>query len=139
MSTPSPKPNTEDTNISTASPHIILPLILFGFLSLSRIGHYMIGLMVQELGQVEIPPSQRSTFAGTEQSFRSLCELCHWAATVVWSRPEQFRWLALGSLLVVGTSVMLYGLWSRMSPYRRAKEDYEGVPMDDLRNSELDN
>jgi hypothetical protein len=28
--------------------------------------------MVQEIAQVEIPSTQRSTFAGTEQSFRSL-------------------------------------------------------------------
>jgi iron-regulated transporter 1 len=97
----------------------------------------MIGLMVQELGQVEIPSSQRSTFAGTEQSFRSLCELCHWAATVVWSQPEQFRWLALGSLLVVGTSVVLFGSWSRLTPDRNLKENYEVVAMDDLRDSVL--
>jgi solute carrier family 40 (iron-regulated transporter), member 1 len=68
--------------------------------------------MVQELEQVEIPSSQRSTFAGTEQSFSSFFELCHWAATVVWSQPESFQWLALGSVIVLGVGTAIFGLWS---------------------------
>ena len=89
-------------------------------------------LMVQELEQVEIPVSQRSTFAGTEQSFRSFCELCHWAATVVWSRPEDFRWLALGSLLVTGISAGTYIAWMRRPRLRMAEEGYEGIAMEDV-------
>lgn len=55
---------------------------------------------------------RRSTFARTEQSFRSLCELCHWTAIVVWSHPRQFKWLALRSLVVVGVSMLLFGNWA---------------------------
>ncbi len=69
--------------------------------------------MVQELGQVEIPASQRSTFAGTEQSFKSFAELCHWGATMILSRPDQFRWLAVGSVVVTGMGTALFGLWAR--------------------------
>ncbi|KAE8442332.1 hypothetical protein EG329_003465 [Mollisiaceae sp. DMI_Dod_QoI] len=114
---------------STASPHILVPIILFTFLSMSRIGHYMNHLMVQELGQVEILVSQRSTFAGTEQSFRSLCELCHWAATIVWDHPSQFKWLALGSLLVVGLSLALFATWAGKSS---RSGGYDSVALDEL-------
>jgi iron-regulated transporter 1 len=95
----------------------------------------MIELMVQELGQVEIPESQRSTFAGTEQSFHSLFALCHWAATVVWSHPGQFRWLALGSLLVVGAGVVIFGSWMRKERRStgRRRGEYEGIAMDGIR------
>lgn len=91
----------------------------------------MNSLMVQELGQVEIPVSQRSTYAGTEQSFRSLGELGHWAATVIWSHPEQFKWLALGSLLLVGSSLVLFGSWAK-KPSTDSGRVYESVPLDDL-------
>ncbi|TVY38510.1 Solute carrier family 40 member, partial [Lachnellula occidentalis] len=93
------------------SPHILITITLFAFLSLSRVGHFANYLMVQELGQVEIPVSQRSTFAGVEQSFKSLGELSHWLATLIWSQPEDFRWLALGSFLVTGLSAGLFGTW----------------------------
>jgi iron-regulated transporter 1 len=95
----------------------------------------MIELMVQELGQVEIPESQRSTFAGTEQSFHSLFALCHWAATVVWSHPGQFRWLAVGSLLVVGAGVVIFGSWvgKEKSSGGRRRGEYEGIAMDGIR------
>lgn len=91
----------------------------------------MNSLMVQELGQVEIPVSQRSTSAGTEQSFRLLSELGHWAATMVWSHPTQFKWLALGSLLLVGSSLVIFGSWAR-KPTKKSGCVYESVPMDDL-------
>jgi iron-regulated transporter 1 len=91
----------------------------------------MIHLMVQELGQVEIPASQRSTFAGTEQSFNSLFALCHWAATVGWSRPDQFRYLALGSFLVCGVGVGIFAWWQKKSA-RRDGAGYESIAMGDV-------
>jgi iron-regulated transporter 1 len=84
--------------------------------------------MVQELGQVEIPASQRSTFAGTEQSFNSLFSLCHWAATVGWNRPDQFRYLALGSLLFCGLGVGVFAWWER-KPARKEEAGYESIAM----------
>lgn len=137
LSPPSPASTTPEggetstfDKTKTASLNPIIPLTLFAFLSLSRVGHYMIHLMVQELGQVEIPASQRSTFAGTEQSFNSLFALCHWAATVVWSRPEQFRMLALGSALVIGGAVCVFGSWARR-PVRKVQK-YESIAMSDV-------
>ena len=114
----------------TAALPLIIPVTLFAFLSLSRVGHFMLHLMVQELGQVEIPGSQRSTFAGTEQSFNSLFALCHWAATVGWNRPDQFRYLALGSLLVAGVGVSVFAWWKK-KPIKR-QGGYESIAMGDV-------
>ncbi len=95
----------------------------------------MFDLMIQELEQVEIPYSQRSTFAGTEQSFRSFFELCHWGATVVWSSPDEFKFLALGSLVVLGVGAGIFSLWCRDgSSLRDGCEGmrYEEIAMDDV-------
>jgi iron-regulated transporter 1 len=134
---PTPREATTYDTSKTASLPPIIPITLFAFLSLSRVGHYMIHLMVQELGQVEIPASQRSTFAGTEQSFFSLFALCHWAATVRWSRPDQFRYLALGSLLVCGIGVGVFAWWER-KPVRREGPGYESIAMGDVAREEED-
>lgn len=87
--------------------------------------------MVQEIAQVEIPSTQRSTFAGTEQSFRSLAELCHWIATVVWNAPRDFRFLALGSLVALASSTTIFVGWAR-KPRVSIKVGYEELPLEDI-------
>jgi solute carrier family 40 (iron-regulated transporter), member 1 len=129
--TPSTREATTYDTSNTASMPAIIPITLFAFLSLSRVGHFMIHLMVQELGQSEIPTSQRSTFAGTEQSFNSLFALCHWAATVGWNRPDQFRYLALGSVIVCGLGVVVFAWWER-KPMRKEVAGYESIGMVDV-------
>lgn len=128
------------SNESPTSPHVLITITLFAFLSLSRIGHFANYLMVQELGQVEIPASQRSTFAGVEQSFKSLCELSHWLATVVWSQPADFRWLALVSLLVTGLSAGTFGAWIGIGKKitTGAGIEYEGIPLAEFNDDDED-
>jgi hypothetical protein len=46
-------------------------------------------------------------------SFVSLFGLGHWVITAIWSKHEQFRWLALGSVAAVGCSVGIYAWWLR--------------------------
>ena len=87
--------------------------------------------MVQEIAQVEIPSAQRSTFAGTEQSFRSFFELCHWAATMIWMAPRDFRFLALGSLVALTSSAMIFVFWARR-PIYSVNVGYEEVPLDEI-------
>lgn len=128
---PAPRGVTTYDTSKTASLAPIIPITLFAFLSFSRIGHFMLHLMVQELGQVEIPASQRSTFAGTEQSFNSLFALCHWAATVGWNRPDQFRYLALGSGLICGVGVGVFAWWER-KPITKEGMGYESIAMGDV-------
>lgn len=124
---------------TSSNPHLVSSLILFAFLSLSRIGHWMFDLMIQELKQVEVPETQRSTFAGTEQSFRAFFELSHWGATIVWSRPQGFRWLALGSWAVLGIAATMFGVWSYSARRNKVPDEvgYEGVPMVDIEREEL--
>ena len=86
---------------------------LFTFLSLSRLGLWTFDLTIQELTQTRVPPHTRSSFAGTEMSFVSVFELGNSIAAAILSRPEDFRWLALGSLGAVGLSTCMYAIWVR--------------------------
>ncbi|KAK2624980.1 hypothetical protein QTJ16_005349 [Diplocarpon rosae] len=96
---PPSSPGVNSTAAATASQASLLTtLTLFGFLSLSRLFLWTYSLMEQEIEQSEVPASQRSTFSGTGESFRSCFDLVHWTATVVWSRPEEFKGLAGASL-----------------------------------------
>ena len=88
--------------------------------------------MIQEIEQVEIHPSQRSTFAGTEQSFKGFFELCHWGATTIWNRPEDFRFLALGNLMTVGIGTTLFAVWQRKGVKSKRRVRYEEIAMDDV-------
>jgi iron-regulated transporter 1 len=123
---------------TSSSPHLVSSLILFAFLSLSRVGHWMFDLMVQELEQVEVPETQRSTFAGIEQSFHSFFKLSHWGATIVWSRPQGIQWLALGSWAVLGVAATMFGVWSYSAHSKKVLDEvgYEGVPMVDIEREE---
>jgi solute carrier family 40 (iron-regulated transporter), member 1 len=114
------------------SPNKFLIFIFFGALSLSRIGHFANLLMVQQLGQVEVPEPQRSTFAGTEESLKSLGELSHWVATIVWNSPGDFRWLAIGSLTVTGFSALVYRMCMATGEGFGSRQDYENVPLQDF-------
>lgn len=88
-------------------------ITLFLPLSFSRLGLWVFDLTTQELAQTHVPPAQRSSFAGTETALASLFELLQWLAAAVWNKPEDFRWLALGSLGAVGTSLVIYSGWVR--------------------------
>ncbi|PBP19676.1 putative Solute carrier family 40 member 1, partial [Diplocarpon rosae] len=113
---PPSSPGVNSPAASTASQASFLTTVtLFGFLSLSRLFLWTYSLMEQEIEQSEVPASQRSTFSGTGESFRSCFDLLHWTATVVWSRPEEFKGLAGASLCVVGGSALWFSSWARRS------------------------
>ncbi|CAL3967679.1 unnamed protein product [Diplocarpon coronariae] len=113
---PPSSPGVGSTAASAASQASLLTTVtLFGFLSLSRLFLWTYSLMEQEIEQSEVPASQRSTFSGTGESFRSCFDLLHWTATVVWSRPEEFKGLAGASLCVVGGSALWFSTWARRS------------------------
>lgn len=88
-------------------------LAMFCFLSISRLGLWIFDLTTQELTQKGIPVEERSAFAGTEMAFISLFELAQWIAGAILSRPDQFQWLASGSLAAVFGSAALYATWVR--------------------------
>ena len=86
-------------------------LTLFFFLSLSRLGLWIYDLTTQQLTQTMTIPSQRSAFTGVEYSFVSLFELSHNIAAIVLHRPQDFKWLASGSLCAVAISTFAYAGW----------------------------
>lgn len=113
------------------TPHLI-SVLLFSVLSLSGFGNLIFELVVQEIQQIEVPPSQRSTFSGTEQSSESFALLCHWDATTVWSQPEDFRWLAIGSLTFLGTGAGTYAVGLKKFGPTYDEVQYDGMAMDNV-------
>lgn len=93
------------------SPSLLITTTIFAFLSLSRLGLWIFDLTTQQLTQTIVPSHQRSSFAGVENSFISFFELGQWVAGIVFSRPEDFKWLAVGSFAAVGVSLCLYAGW----------------------------
>jgi iron-regulated transporter 1 len=105
-------PSTPTTiTASPPAPPILLALTLFTFLSASRLGLWIYDLTTQQLTQTLVPSTSRSSFAGVENSFVAFFELSQHVATIVLSRPEHFRWLALGSWAAVAGSACLYAGW----------------------------
>ena len=92
---------------------LITTVVLFTFLSLSRLGLWVFDLTTQQLTQTLTIPSQRSSFAGVEYSFVALFELLQHVCTIILHRPDQFRWLAAGSCCAVAVSSVAYSGWVR--------------------------
>ncbi|MCJ1341506.1 hypothetical protein MMC09_006802 [Bachmanniomyces sp. S44760] len=88
-------------------------LTLFTFLSFSRLGLWLFDLTTTELTQTLVSPGSRSSFAGTEMSFVNVFELGQWVLAAVFSNPEDFIWLAGGSICAVGIAAGMYALWVR--------------------------
>ena len=102
---------TNPTSPAAWQTHTILALLLIISISSSRLGRFTSSLCTQQLAQSCIRPSSRSMFAGTEASLASTFGLAHYTATAIWNTHEQFRWVALSSVLVVAGGVGLYGFW----------------------------
>ncbi|RJE26723.1 iron-regulated transporter [Aspergillus sclerotialis] len=80
---------------------------------LSRIGLWGFDLSSQIIVQEEVEPTYRGTFSSIEASFQNAFELCSYAATIIFSRPEQFQWPVLMSCLAVVCAGTLYALFVR--------------------------
>ncbi|KAK5105181.1 hypothetical protein LTS08_001455 [Lithohypha guttulata] len=81
---------------------------------LSRIGLWSFDLTAQLLVQNSIGASQRGTFSATEASLQNFFELCTFAMTVVWSRPDQFRYPAAISLDATYVAAACYARYVRV-------------------------
>ena len=103
--------STKPTLPTAWQTHTILTLLLIISISSSRLGRFTSSLCTQQLAQSCIRPSSRSMFAGTEASLASTFGLAHYIATAIWNTHEQFRWVALSSVLVVAGGVGLYTFW----------------------------
>ncbi|KAJ8058287.1 hypothetical protein OCU04_012481 [Sclerotinia nivalis] len=112
-STPSNSIPTLLPRIVPSTNSILLPLLLFTALSFSRLGLWIFDLTTQQLTQTLVTPTQRSSFTGCEYSLVAFFELGNNVMAMVWSRPEQFKWVALVSLGAVGFSAVMYAGWVR--------------------------
>ncbi|KAI0429390.1 Ferroportin1-domain-containing protein [Xylaria sp. FL1042] len=88
-------------------------LILFSFLAFSRLGVWIFDLTTQQLTQTLVQRTQRSSFAGIENSVVNVFEVLGAAASIAFPHVEQYRWLALASLGSVMLSWCLYASWVR--------------------------
>ena len=52
----------------------------------------------------------------------SIISLAHWVAAAVWNTQNDFKWLALGSFVMVGIAGGAYLGWQR---WWQGKENYE--------------
>lgn len=58
--------------------------------------------------QGEVEAEERGSFSSTEASLQNLFELCAYATTVVWARPDQFRYPVLVSTVAILVASGLY-------------------------------
>ena len=98
-------------------------LVLCLFLSISLLGRWTYDLAATQLTQVLIPLSHRSAFGGTEMSVVSALSLGHWIAAAVWHFQEDFKWLAVGSLTLIGIAAGVYYRWSQYTTYNRIQSE----------------
>ncbi|TDZ13415.1 Solute carrier family 40 member 2 [Colletotrichum spinosum] len=80
---------------------------------LSRVGLWGYDLSAQTIIQGEVDVQHRGAFSTVEASVQSVFELLSYAATVVFSRPEQFRWPVLMSVGAVYAAGGLYASYVR--------------------------
>jgi len=81
---------------------------------LSRVGLWSFDLTAQLLVQNSVDASQRGSFSAVESSLQNFFELCTFAMTIVWSRPEQFKYPAIISLAALYTAAACYARFARV-------------------------
>ncbi|KAI0490167.1 Ferroportin1-domain-containing protein [Xylaria cf. heliscus] len=96
-----------------ASLNVGWSVILFSFLAFSRLGVWIYDLTTQQLTQTLVYKTQRSSFAGVENSVVNVFEVLGAGAAIAFPQVEQYRWLALASLVSVAISWLMYAGWVR--------------------------
>ncbi|KAL7789675.1 Ferroportin1 domain-containing protein [Trichoderma afarasin] len=81
---------------------------LVGGTILSRLGLRGFDLCVQFIVQKEVKAESRGAFSSVEAAWRNGFELVAYATTIIWSRPEQFKWPSLNSVIAVAAASVAY-------------------------------
>ncbi|CAG7922283.1 unnamed protein product [Penicillium olsonii] len=81
---------------------------------LSRIGLRGFDLCTQIIVQEGVDASTRGSFSSTEAAWQNLFEICSYIATIVFSRPDQFQWPVLISVVAVAFAGFLYAAFVRI-------------------------
>ncbi|KAH0589696.1 hypothetical protein H2248_005419 [Termitomyces sp. 'cryptogamus'] len=97
--------------------HASQPLVGASFLICavvaSRIGLWGFDLSVQIIIQEEVESNYRGTFSSVEASFQNIFELGSYIMTMIFARPEQFRYPVLMSSVAVLVAGILYACFLR--------------------------
>jgi solute carrier family 40 (iron-regulated transporter), member 1 len=88
-------------------------LVLFSFIAMSRLGVWIFDLTTQQLTQVLVAETQRSSFAGAENSVVNIFELLGAGTAIAFPRNDQYKWLSVASLIGVVISSVMYAGWVR--------------------------
>lgn len=62
----------------------------------------------------DIEAEARGSFSSTEAAWQNLFEICSYISTMIFSRPDQFRWPALISVIAVALAGLLYAMFVRI-------------------------
>lgn len=89
-----------------------LPFFIIAVI-LSRLGLWSFDLCAQLIIQESTLPSQRGSFSSVEAALQNFFELCAFAMTIMFPRPQQFCYPALVSLLAVSCSAILFAKFVR--------------------------
>ncbi|KAH8434374.1 uncharacterized protein LDX57_012022 [Aspergillus melleus] len=84
---------------------------LVGGTIVSRLGLRGFDLCAQIIVQDTVEPEYRGSFSSVEAAWQNAFEICSYMSTIVFSRPEQFKWPALISVVAVGFAGLLYALF----------------------------
>ncbi|KAB8226727.1 Ferroporti-1 [Aspergillus novoparasiticus] len=87
---------------------------LVGGTILSRVGLRGFDLCVQILVQEGVEVENRGNFSSIEAAWQNAFEIGSFISTIVFSRPEQFEWPALISVIAVGLAGILYTVFVRI-------------------------
>ncbi|KAF2101061.1 hypothetical protein NA57DRAFT_36305 [Rhizodiscina lignyota] len=75
---------------------------------LSRVGLRGFELAVQIVVQEEVASDERGSFSAVEASWQNLFELCAFASTIIFSKPSQFHWPVIMSLIATCSASIMY-------------------------------
>lgn len=98
---------TNDLTPSISNYIFILSVVL------SRVCLWSFDLTAQLQVQNSVDANQRGSFSATEASLQNFFELCAFAMTIVWSKPEQFKYPATVSLVAVYVAAGCYAKYVR--------------------------
>ncbi|KAK3616801.1 hypothetical protein LTR56_025704 [Elasticomyces elasticus] len=79
--------------------------------ALSRVGLWGFDMSAQFLIQDEVAEPDRGRFSSQESALQNLGEMVAFGSTIIFSRPEQFRYPAVMSAGAVGLAAVLYAIF----------------------------
>ncbi|MDI1486552.1 MAG: hypothetical protein OHK93_005783 [Ramalina farinacea] len=80
----------------------------------SRVGLRGFELCTQLIVQEDVEAEHRGAFSSVEAAWQNAFEILSFTSTIIFSRPAQFRWPALISVLAVASTNSAYTLYVRM-------------------------